>query len=156
MKQNLNEHLSAAAASLAHGQSIVVVDYWYPIPADANKIDLSVLPGLPNIEQVVEAITADVQVQEYFLAEQALERNQGMIAYLRKRIPDARALMLPHKDFRDFVQYDRRGSTPRAFVRTGYQEPYGNTMLVQGDPAKQDCAPLLPPIENPNFRPIPE
>ena len=53
----LNLGLNQAIAAMGHGDYLIVCDAGFPIPSEVPRIDLAVIPDLPDIETVLTAIT---------------------------------------------------------------------------------------------------
>jgi len=54
----LNAQLSQAIASMGHGDLIIVCDAGFPIPSTAWRIDLAIVPDVPDLETVLAPIAA--------------------------------------------------------------------------------------------------
>ena len=52
----LNAQLSYAIASMGHGDLMIVCDAGFPIPSTAWRIDLAIVPDVPDLETVLQAI----------------------------------------------------------------------------------------------------
>jgi D-ribose pyranose/furanose isomerase RbsD len=128
----LNEQVSEIIAGMGHGQSIVVVDAGYPIPADAVRIDLAVGADVPRFEDVLDAVLSELNVEAYVMADESKEQNQRIRTFLAERLPNATLTTQPHVEFRETARRDQRNSTTRAYIRTGDSSAYGSVMLVAG------------------------
>ena len=51
----LNAELNHAIASMGHGDLMIVCDAGFPIPSAAWRIDLAVVPDVPDLETVLLA-----------------------------------------------------------------------------------------------------
>jgi D-ribose pyranase len=123
----LNRELSLVIASMGHTDLLVVADAGLPIPIDVPCIDLSVVPGMPPILDVVRAIAGDLQVERVVLAEEAREHGRpGLADAMVGEFPGAAMDWLPHAEFK------RLTTSARAVVRTGECSPYANIILQSG------------------------
>ena len=72
----LNAELWHAIASMGHGDLMIVCDAGFPIPTSARRIDLAIVPDVPDLETVLEPIA------QCLIAERRLVR--GHIARLQR------------------------------------------------------------------------
>jgi D-ribose pyranose/furanose isomerase RbsD len=135
---------------MGHGQSIVVVDAGYPIPPDAQRLDLAVKPGVPSFRQVLDILLSEYVVEHYLLADEARSENSEQVDYLRSRLSNVEPTFMPHAKFRETAKWDQRGGFARLFVRTGDLSSYGNVSLIAGwadeTAEPDDCSPVAPPV----------
>ncbi len=123
----LNRELSLVIASMGHTDLLVVADAGLPVPVEVPCIDLSVVPGLPPVLEVVRAIAGELQVERVVLASEAKELGRsGLAEAMVGEFPDAAADWVPHEEFKRLTQ------TARAVVRTGECSPYANIILQSG------------------------
>lgn len=123
----LNAPLSAVIATMGHGDVLVIGDAGLPIPAGVERIDLAVSVGVPSINQVLQAIEAEMQVERVVLASETLERSaQAMPDWLPAEWHQRPLEKISHEEFK------QRCAKVRAVVRTGECTPYANVMLVSG------------------------
>ena len=59
----LNAPLSGHIARLGHTQTLVIADAGLPIPADIPCVDLAVIPGLPAMLPVLDALLAELCIE---------------------------------------------------------------------------------------------
>lgn len=123
----LNAPLSAALATIGHGDILMIVDAGYPVPASAHCIDLSIVAGIPDLETVYAAIAPEIIVEKVQFAREVKQHNGPMYATLSKWF-----------DERDFEPVDHAavindlGRRAKAIVRTGALAPWGNIALYGG------------------------
>ena len=122
----LNRELSALVAAMGHYDRLVICDAGFPIPFDANCIDLSLEPNNPTVLEVVEIILEELEVEEVYFASEAVEYVPDRLAQLSQRIPTAKVADIPHAHFKEMAQ------GARGVVRTGDFTPYANVILVSG------------------------
>ncbi|MBB2910736.1 simple sugar transport system permease protein/D-ribose pyranase [Streptosporangium becharense] len=123
----LNARLAGALSSLGHGDLLLVVDVGFPIPRDAERIDLAVAPDLPDLRTVIDLIANEIIVERVVRAGDVPEFNAPLEAWLRERFGDAEFEERPHTDMLGAVAREAK-----AVVRTGAYEPWGNVGLVSG------------------------
>lgn len=122
----LNAPLSAVVARLGHGDRVVVCDAGLPIPEGVERIDLAVCAGVPSLAQVLQALAAEMQVEQVLLAQETMAGRQATPDWLPAPWHDRVGALVPHATFK------QQCAGARAVVRTGECTPYANVMLVAG------------------------
>ena len=123
----LNQALSEAIAAMGHGEIMMVVDAGFPIPRDAWRIDLAILPGVPSLETLYAAIAPELIVEKVMFAAEVAEHNGPLYRTLQKWF-----------DKRDFapVSYEETvgplAERAKVIVRSGALDPWGNVALQAG------------------------
>lgn len=123
----LNAQLSGALATLGHTDLIMVVDAGFPIPADANRVDLAIAENLPNLRTVLDLIAAELVVEGVVRADDVVTNNPRLDEYLLGRFDGAEFTTRSHAD----VLGELAGQA-KVIVRTGAFEPWGNVGLFCG------------------------
>ena len=128
MKKNglLNRDLSAVVAAMGHYDRLVICDAGFPIPLDMDYVDLSLQPGTPSVLEVVDLLLQELEVEEAYVASEALKAMPDRLITLADRLPKAKVEDVPHSDFKTLA------ASARAVIRTGDFTPYANVMLVSG------------------------
>lgn len=118
----LNVALSAALARQGHGDLIIIADAGLPVPPGVACIDLAVTLGVPRFLDVLDAVLAEMVVEQAFAAEEATDPMRSELA--------ARGVTkwMPHEAFKS------RSAAARVIVRTGEATPYANVGLISGVP----------------------
>jgi D-ribose pyranase len=122
----MNRDLSAIVAAMGHYDRLVVCDAGFPIPRDADYVDLSLRANRPNVLEIVELLLEELQVEEVYVAQEAMQSMPARVEDLAAVIPEARIETIPHTTFKEMA------AGARAIVRTGDFTPYANVMLVSG------------------------
>lgn len=123
----LNAQLSGALATLGHTDLIMVVDAGFPIPPDANRIDLAVAENLPDLRTVIGLIADEIVVEAVVRAEDVPSNNPRLDDWLQARFPDAEFTARTHAEI-----LGRTAAAAKVIVRTGAFEPWGNIGLFCG------------------------
>ena len=66
----LNSNLKYMLARMGHRDLLAVTDAGYNIPRDMETVDVALLPNVPTIMQVIEAIQLEVPIEAVYLAEE--------------------------------------------------------------------------------------
>jgi D-ribose pyranase len=132
----LNAPLSGHIARLGHTQTLVIADAGLPIPADIPCVDLAVIPGLPAMLPVLDALLAELCIEAVTHASELALKSPELHDALSTRLAslgqrDAKPLerhVIEHEAF--------KAELPKAsvIVRTGECTPYANLILHCGVP----------------------
>jgi D-ribose pyranase len=122
----LNDRLSKVIASMGHMDFLTVCDAGLPIPEGVNRIDLSVVPGIPTFLNVLEAVKTELEVQKIYLAEEIKEKNPAIEQEILELFPNLVVVYIPHEEFK------HKSQKSRAIIRTGECSPYANIILESG------------------------
>lgn len=123
----LNQALSEAVASMGHREIMMIVDAGFPIPREAWRVDMALVPGFPSLEMLYAAIAPELIVEKVMFAAEVAEHNGPMYRTLKTWF-----------DERDFVAvtYEETvgalAQKAKVIVRSGAQEPWGNIALQAG------------------------
>lgn len=123
----LNADLAHAIASLGHGDQLLVVDAGFPIPSTAWRIDLALLPNLPDLRTVLAAIADEMFVEAITVADDVETHNRPLARWLRERWPAVDIGTIPHTEM-----LTGAAASAKAVVRTGAFDPWGNVVLHSG------------------------
>lgn len=120
----LNPRLLAVLAGAGHTDLVVVADAGLAVPRGVEVVDLSLVPGVPSLLQVLDAVLAVLKVESAVLALET--KDQPLHRRLASRLQHLDVLEIPHEEFK------RRVAEARAIVRSGECTPYANVGLVAG------------------------
>jgi D-ribose pyranose/furanose isomerase RbsD len=123
----LNQALSGAIAGLGHGDLLLVVDAGFPIPRDAERIDLAIARDLPDLRTVLHLINQELIAERVVIAAEMAESNAPLEQWLRAEFVDAEFELVSHEEM--LTSVPRRA---KAIVRTGAFDPWGNIALSSG------------------------
>jgi len=123
----LNAELSHAIACMGHGDLMIVCDAGFPIPSTAWRIDLAIVPDVPDLETVLNAISQNLIAERGVYAEDVPEFNAPLLAKIKRLFPDADFEPVKHA-----VILSEMAAKAKAIVRTGAFDPWGNILLYSG------------------------
>ena len=123
----LNAELSHAIASMGHGDLMIVCDAGFPIPSTAWRIDLAIVPDVPDLETVLTVISQNLIAERVGYAEDVPEYNAPLLAKIKRLFPDADYEPVKHAAILSEMAYKAK-----AIVRTGAFDPWGNILLYSG------------------------
>ena len=123
----LNAELSYAIASMGHTDLMIVCDAGFPIPDDAWRIDLAIMPDVPDLETVLTAIAGDFIAERVSYAAEMAENNPPLLAKVKRIFPDSNYEPIPHAQI-----LGEMAAMAKVIVRTGAFDPWGNILLYGG------------------------
>jgi D-ribose pyranase len=125
--QLLNAELVRAVASMGHGDLMIVCDAGFPIPPAVWRIDLAIVPDVPDLRTVLSALAAALVVEKVGYADALPSHNSPLLATIKELFADADQEAVPHETIL-FTMAARA----KVIVRTGAFDPWGNVLLYSG------------------------
>lgn len=122
----LNAQLSFYIASLGHKDTFMIGDAGMPIPKGVPVVDLAVTGGVPTFRQVMDAVLEETCVEGYTIADEIVEKNPQLLAYIREKLDGCEEEKIPHTELK------KRSADVKFAVRTGEFTPYPNIILRAG------------------------
>jgi D-ribose pyranase len=123
----LNAELSHAIASMGHGDLMIVCDAGFPIPSSAWRIDLAIVPDVPDIATVLTPIAENLIVERLSYADTLPEYNAPLLATIKRLFSEAEFAPVKHEAI-----LTELAAKAKAIVRTGAFDPWGNILLYSG------------------------
>jgi D-ribose pyranase len=129
MKKNgiLNLGLNQALAGMGHGDFMIVCDAGFPIPNQVTRVDLAIVPDVPDLETVLTAISADFIVEKLGYANEMAQNNPRLKEKVDRIFAGAELLTFPHSEI-----LTELAAKAKCIVRTGAFDPWGNILLYSG------------------------
>jgi D-ribose pyranase len=130
MKKNgiLNPRLSYILASMGHTNKLVICDAGFPIPRQAECVDLSLVANIPRFMDTLKAVLSELKIEGAIIAEEMLEKSPHMYETVRAALPAVEIQNVTHAQFKQITRRDN----DIAFVRTGEITPFANIILISG------------------------
>ena len=130
----INADISHLIASLGHGQEVTICDAGLPILQAKKRIDLALMPGVPDFISTLKVMLTEMQIEGLILAQEFKLESPELHQALLTLIEQEEALIdrkiklqyLPHEAFK------QRSELSEAVVRTGEYTPYANVILQAG------------------------
>lgn len=123
----LNAELAHAIASMGHGDLMIVCDAGFPIPSDAWRIDLAIVPDVPDLATVLAPIAESFIAERVAYADTLPEYNAPLLATVRRLFAEAEHVLVKHEDI-----LSEMAAKAKVIVRTGAFDPWGNILLYSG------------------------
>ncbi len=122
----LNPQILSAIAGIGHTEYLVIADAGLPVPAGVPVIDISLVRGVPDFGSVLNAVTEEMVVESFILAEEILDRNQAAWDCVKEVLPNVPSVHISHEEFKKMT------AGAKAVIRTGETTPYANIILAAG------------------------
>lgn len=122
----LNRDLSALIAAMGHHDLILIADAGFSIPKEVTCIDLTIGPNLPTVLQVLDMITLELEVEDFYFATEVLQYQENRSADIQEKFTQAKCYPVAHAEFKELAKQ------VRGIVRTGEFLPYANVLLKSG------------------------
>jgi simple sugar transport system permease protein/D-ribose pyranase len=125
--QLLNAQLCHAIASMGHGDLMIVCDAGFPIPSNAWRIDLAIVPDIPDLETVLRPIAENFIAERVAYADTLPDHNAPLLTRIKRLFPDAELQPIKHETI-----LSEMPAKAKVIVRTGAFDPWGNVLLYSG------------------------
>jgi D-ribose pyranase len=123
----LNAQLSHAIASMGHGDLMIVCDAGFPIPSTAWRIDLAIVPDVPDLETVLAPIAQNLIAERVAYADTLPVHNAPLLAKIKRLFAGADFESIKHEAI-----LSEMAAKAKVIVRTGAFDPWGNILLYSG------------------------
>jgi ABC-type ribose transport system, auxiliary component len=120
----LNAPIATVLAHMGHKDTLTIADAGLPIPYGVERIDVAIHKGSPSFLSVVEAVSADMHIEELILAEEIKTLNPTVHQAVLDQCPDILVTYVSHEVFKQLTQ------ETQAVIRTGEVTPYANVIFV--------------------------
>lgn len=122
----LNAQLSGLIAALGHMDLFMIGDAGMPIPKGVPIVDLALCGGVPTFIQTMDAVLEEAEVEHYTIAEEIVEKNPELHAYIKEKLSNVECEMIPHTELK------KMSADVRFAIRTGEFSPYPNIIFRAG------------------------
>lgn len=124
MKRNLlNSNILKELSLLGEADQIIVASAAFPAIEGVKVLDISLVPGVPSVEQVIDAFSEEIEIDMITVSDEAKEENVDFVEYLNKVLPPA------VKDFQSYRQLKVIARNTQAIIRTGDLGLYKTSIL---------------------------
>ncbi|MGR7333887.1 D-ribose pyranase [Klebsiella aerogenes] len=132
----LNADISSVISRLGHTDTLVVCDAGLPVPRSSARIDMALTQGVPSFMQVLEVVTAEMQVEAAVIAEEIKTHNPQLHATLLNHLEQLQ--LQQHQGntieirYTSHEQFKKQTADSQAVIRSGECSPYANIILCAG------------------------
>ena len=127
----INPCILAAVSRLGHGDKILIADGNYPLAsktADAEKIWVSLSPGLPTVTDVLDALESVINVEEAAVMQPSEGPDPEIFKEFGKMLPDLELDRLGRFEFYD----ECSKPSLRLAIATGEKRTFANLLITVG------------------------
>jgi D-ribose pyranase len=118
----LNPAINSLLSRVRHTNRLVIADRGFPFWPQIETVDISLIDDVPQVLDVVQAILAEFEVGNIWMAEEFKAANtEATQATFAKLAPNA--VWLPHARFKELVP------SCIGLIRTGDTTQYANMIL---------------------------
>ena len=122
----LNPHVLSLLARVRHTNLLVISDLGFPFWPTLETVDLSLVAGIPTVNQVLASILPNFHAGQAYMAEEFLQQNAPAAeAALRRTLDGVPLAFEPHE-----AAFKKRVPGAIGLIRTGDPTPYANIILV--------------------------
>lgn len=120
----LNPHINSLLSRVRHTNLLVIADRGFPFWPSIETVDISLVDGVPNVLQVLEAIRSNFQIGQAWMAREFLRENSSKTRTAFSKALDGLPLRYePH------VKFKLRVPKAVGLIRTGDTIQYANVIL---------------------------
>lgn len=123
----LHPQLAEALATLGHTDIVLVTDAGFPIPPEANRIDLGFYDGKPDVLDILRVLRQEIFVEEVHFASEVPEYNPDLYANLQEIYTGAGAVFKGTTHEALCTDYARRA---KVIIRSGSFNAWANIALI--------------------------
>ena len=120
----LNAQLLCELTKLRHKDKLVISDAGFPLAAEADVVDISLVAGLPNFLQTLQAVVNELIFEEYVVFDVMAEKNPAYYQVLQNLFREQAHREVSMDAFREL------SADAKLFIRTGELKPASNLLLV--------------------------
>lgn len=130
----LNADISSVISRLGHTDTLVICDAGLPVPRDTQRIDMALTQGVPSFMQVLDVVTAEMQVESAILALEIKQHNPQLHETLLKSLEQLQQHQGNTIEVRyvSHEQFKKHTADSHAVIRSGECSPFANIILCAG------------------------
>ena len=124
----LNSDISRVLSYMGHTDCLAIGDCGLPIPDEVERIDLSLMFGVPTFMQTLKVVAEDMKIEKIVLAEEIKTQNPTVLKQIEELFEEQEIEV----EFVSHVELKEQTKTCKAVIRTGETTPYANIILQSG------------------------
>ena len=130
----LNAEISSVISRLGHTDTLVICDAGLPIPQDTQRVDMALTQGVPSFMQVLEVVSAEMQVESAILAAEIEMHNPQLHAAVLKQLEQLQQRQgnTIEVHYTTHETFKQKTADSQAVIRSGECSPYANIILCAG------------------------
>ncbi len=121
-----NARLIGELTKVRHQEKIMICDAGFPVPDGKTLVDVSLVEGLPTVEQVLKAVCSEILIEALHFPEVFTALRPEVYEMIKSRFVNQKLEVVPNHDWAAFA------ATPdvRLYIRTGDVLPCSNLILT--------------------------
>ena len=123
----LNPQINSLLARVRHTNMLVIADRGFPFWPTIETVDISLVDDIPTVLQVFQAIRANFEIAEVWMAQEFIKANAADVC---EAFAKATAHIPLH--YEAHVNLKKRVPCAIGLIRTGDSTQYANMVLVSG------------------------
>ena len=120
-----NAQLIYELTKMRHMDKIVICDAGFPVPEGRTLVDVSLVAGLPTVDQVFKAICNEILIESLYFSEGVKVVRKDFYDQIKAKFVNHEITEVPTPAFFERVKED----DVKLFIRTGDVKPCGNIMM---------------------------
>jgi D-ribose pyranase len=129
----LHPQLSQLIAALGHGDAVVIADAGLPIPEGIARVDLAYYAGQPPFLSVLEAVLAEMEVENATLALEMQDMTpKPFYEDVLRKLESLPKLAQHGVHFVSHEEFKQQCRDAKVIIRSGEFTPYANVILFSG------------------------
>lgn len=121
----LNPQINSLLCRVRHTNSLVIADRGFPFWPQIETVDISLIDDVPTVLQVFEAIRANFQIGEIYMAREFKQHNEAAtINRFARALGGLSVMEEPHEVFK------KRVPNAIGLIRSGDTIQYANIILT--------------------------
>ena len=124
-----NVQLMMELTKLRHMDQFVICDAGFPVPKDANVVDVSLIAGVPSFMLVLKAVLNELIVEDCTIFDSMKEYNRETYDELQK------IFVKQDKKEVSMEEFIELSANAKLFIRTGELKPASNILLTSASGA---------------------
>jgi D-ribose pyranase len=122
----LNPALAHMLASCGHTDFFTICDRGFPVPVEPERIDLTLVDGIPTVLDVLRAVFAEWSIDRVLITHVMSLVSPERVAELEAILDGVPLERVSHLELKALA------ASARATVRTADTVPYANIIVVSG------------------------
>jgi D-ribose pyranase len=123
----LNPDINSLLARVRHTNMLVIADRGFPFWPTIETVDISLVDGVPTVLQVLQAVRANFEIHEVYMAREFIKVNTPGV---RQAFASA-AAPIPIR-YEAHAKLKKRVPSAIGLIRTGDTIQYANMVLISG------------------------
>jgi len=96
----INPEINKEISKLSHFDLLLLADAGMSIADSCKTIDISFVPGIPDMKQVSKEIFHEMCIQKVYIAEEIAEASPDLYRFFVEEIGNEKITLIPYSEFR--------------------------------------------------------